>query len=42
MVVFFTAEKRNACCNHKIKMDLIENPDAASEPEFPEGKKLLN
>lgn len=30
--MFFIAGKLNACCNRKIKMDLIENPDAASEP----------
>jgi len=40
--LFFTAGKPNACCNRKIKMDLIENPDTASEPGFPEGKKLPN
>lgn len=42
MLLFFTAGKPSACCNRTIKMDLIENPDTASEPEFPEGKKLPN
>lgn len=41
MGLFFTG-KPNAGCHLKIKMDLIENPDASSEPHFPGGKKLLN